>query len=63
MMAAITKQYILITGANGFIGRNLCVFLKGQGCFVRAAVRNNVRDVSGVDECIQVGDINESTDW
>jgi len=53
----------LITGANGFIGRNLCVFLKEKGYFVRGAVRNNVRDVSGIDEYIQVGDINESTDW
>jgi len=54
---------IFVTGANGFIGRNLCVFLKDKGYFVRGAVRNNVRDVSGVDEYIQVGDINESTDW
>jgi len=62
-MTAITKQHILITGANGFIGRNLCTFLKEKGYFVRGAVRNNVRDVSGVDEYVQVGDINESTDW
>jgi len=62
-MTVITKQHILITGANGFIGRNLCVFLKGKGNFVRGAVRNNARGVSGVDEYIQVGDINESTDW
>jgi len=54
---------VLVTGANGFIGRNLCAFLKEKGYFVRGAVRNNVRDVSGVDEYIQVGDINESTDW
>ncbi len=54
---------ILITGANGFIGRNLCVFLKEKGYFVRGAARDNRRDISGVDEYIQVGDINESTDW
>jgi nucleoside-diphosphate-sugar epimerase len=54
---------ILITGVNGFIGRNLCVSLKGKGYFVRGVVRNNVRDVSGVDEYTQVGDINEATDW
>jgi len=54
---------ILITGANGFIGCYLCAFLKGKGYFVRAAVRNNVRDASGADEYIQVGDIDESTDW
>ena len=54
---------ILVTGATGFIGRNLCVFLKEKGYFVCAAVRNNVCDISGVDEYIQVGDINELTDW
>ena len=57
------RKKILVTGANGFIGRNLCPFLKEKGYFVRGAVRNNVRDISGVDEYIQVGDINELTDW
>jgi nucleoside-diphosphate-sugar epimerase len=54
---------VLVTGASGFVGRNLCAFLKGKGFFVRGAVRNNVCDVPGVDEYIQAGDINESTDW
>ena len=54
---------ILVTGANGFIGRDLCAFLRENGYSVRAAVRNNVRDVSGTDEYIQVGDIDELTDW
>jgi nucleoside-diphosphate-sugar epimerase len=54
---------VLVTGANGFIGRNLCVSLKEKGYFVRATVRNNTCNVFGVDEYIQVGDINESTDW
>jgi uncharacterized protein YbjT (DUF2867 family) len=31
---------ILVSGANGFIGRNLCAFLKEKGYFVRGAVRN-----------------------
>jgi len=56
-------MHVLITGANGFIGRNLCAFLKGKGCFIRGAVRNNARKVVEADECIQVGDIHESTDW
>ncbi len=62
-MTIIIKRYILVTGANGFIGRNLCAFLKEKGYFVRGAVRDNECGVSGVDEYIQVGDINESTDW
>ena len=59
----MNKSYILVTGVSGFIGRHLCPFLQGKGYFVRGAVRNNVRDASGADEYIQVGDINESTDW
>jgi len=63
MRKRIIKQNILITGASGFIGRNLCAFLKEKGYGVRAAVRNSVRDISGVDEYFQIGDIGESTDW
>ena len=62
-MTTITKQHILITGANGFIGRNLCVFLKEKGYFVRGSVRNDAYDIHGADEYIQAGDIDESTDW
>jgi len=54
---------ILVTGANGFIGRNLCSFLKEKGYFIRAAVRNNSRDISGVREYVQISDIDRSTDW
>ncbi len=54
---------VLVTGANGFIGRNLCVSLKRKGYPIRAAVRNNVCEPSVVDEYILVGDMNESTDW
>jgi len=54
---------VLVTGATGFIGRYLCAFLKEKGYYVRAAMRHQIRDVPGVDEYIQVGDINESTDW
>jgi len=48
------REKVLVTGANGFIGRNLCVFLKEKGHSIRAAIRNNVRDVSGVDEYVSV---------
>ena len=62
-MAETTKQRILVTGANGFIGSSLCASLKEKGYFVRGAVRNDPYDIPGVDETIQVTDINESTDW
>jgi len=54
---------ILITGASGFIGRNLCAFLKGKNCFVRGAVRRQSCNISGVDECIKAGDIGSGVDW
>ena len=57
------NKKVLIVGATGFIGRNLCPFLKEKGYFVRGAVRNNVRDVPGVDEFVQIGDIAGETDW
>jgi len=63
MPPIINNHNILVTGANGFIGRNLCAFLKEKGYFVRGAVRNNVCDIPGADEYIHVGDIDESTDW
>jgi len=54
---------VLITGANGFIGRHLCAYLKEKGYFVRAALRCDKRDIPRVDEYIQVGEINGATDW
>jgi nucleoside-diphosphate-sugar epimerase len=63
MSSSKNNKYTLVTGASGFIGRNLCAFLKVKGYFVRGAVRSNASDVSGVDEHIQVGDINELTEW
>ena len=56
-------EKVLITGANGFIGRHLSAFLKGKGCFVRGAVRHKALEGSVADEYIQVGDIDGSTDW
>jgi nucleoside-diphosphate-sugar epimerase len=57
------NKKVLITGANGFIGRNLCAFLKKQGYFVRGTVRKSMHNIFGVDEYIQVGDIDQKTDW
>ena len=62
-MTTIIKQRILVTGANGFIGRNLCIYLEEKGYFIRGAMRNNISYISEVDEYIQVGDIDETTDW
>jgi len=52
----------LVTGANGFIGRNLCAELVHLGHFVRAAVRNKDNSLEHV-ELSAVGDMDGHTDW
>lgn len=51
---------ILVTGANGFIGRALCDALAASGRKVRRAVRAAVPDDTNA---IAVGDIGAGTDW
>ena len=56
---------VLVTGANGFIGRALCDKLIADGYHVRGAVRSAAQMtalVSGV-EGVMVGDIGPETDW
>ncbi|MDD4929271.1 MAG: SDR family oxidoreductase [Gallionella sp.] len=52
----------LVTGANGFVGRALCVELHERGFAVRAAVRSAN---AGLDDCEReiVGAIDGKTDW
>ncbi|MFA4970993.1 MAG: SDR family oxidoreductase [bacterium] len=59
---------VLVTGANGFVGRRVCSSLKEGGYAVRAAVRdmneNGVDFIQQViDDVICVGNIDGSTDW
>jgi len=51
---------ILVTGATGFIGQNLCPIISQQGLPFRAAVR---RAVPNMPSSIQVGEIDGATDW
>jgi UDP-N-acetyl-alpha-D-quinovosamine dehydrogenase len=51
---------VLVTGANGFIGRALCQALAANGRDVRRAVR---RLDSAPGGAIAVGDIGPDTDW
>ena len=56
---------VLITGANGFIGRVLCDKLLADGYQVRGAVRGSTQMTalpSGV-EGVMAGDIGPETDW
>lgn len=52
------KAPILVTGANGFVGRALCRALRAREVPVVAAVRR----AAGPDE-IAVGDLDGKTDW
>ena len=52
----------MITGANGFVGKPLCVELLRQGHAVRAAIRSPAQMPDGV-EAVAVGDIEGDTDW
>ncbi len=55
---------VLVTGANGFIGRHVCARLIEKGIEVRAAVRNRESAQSVVcSEIAEVGELNASTDW
>lgn len=49
---------ILVTGANGFVGRELCKTLRLQGYEVRAAARH-----ASNGDSVQIGNIGPETDW
>lgn len=53
---------LLITGANGFVGKPLCVELLRRGHTTRAAVRSSATVPEG-EQAIVVGDISGATDW
>jgi nucleoside-diphosphate-sugar epimerase len=51
---------VLVTGATGFVGREVCARLAARGVAVRAAVRT---PGSGAADEVRVGEIDDSTDW
>jgi nucleoside-diphosphate-sugar epimerase len=53
---------VLVTGASGFIGRRLCIFLKEKGHEVIAAVRDESKIIEST-QCIIVGCIDNDTNW
>lgn len=53
---------ILVTGANGFIGKKLCTELFQQGFAIRSAVRL-LSNLGNDSEQIVVGSIDAETDW
>lgn len=53
---------VLVTGANGFVGRHLCRYLLSQGRAVRGALRCHNPDWV-LYEQVAVGGIDGDTDW
>lgn len=53
---------ILVTGANGFVGRELCRQLGQVGVHARASLRTPADSASGV-ETVVTGDLSAHTDW
>lgn len=54
---------VLVTGANGFVGKALCELLVGRDMHVSAVVRNSVAVQDARFDYISVGDIDGNTDW
>lgn len=54
---------VLVTGASGFVGRQLCESLSLRGYRVRAALRNDQLLPIQVAETVVVGDIGSRTRW
>jgi len=58
---------ILVTGANGFVGRELSRTLLARGYDVRASVRqlgeHGAGHISNIADTVSVGDIGAGTDW
>jgi len=52
---------VLLTGANGFIGRNLLPFLITSGVDVRAAVRHPLQET--YVDTVLIDDLSATTDW
>jgi nucleoside-diphosphate-sugar epimerase len=53
---------VLITGANGFVGRHIVARFRAAGAAVRCAVRT-LAPSSGSGDVVVVGEINGDTDW
>lgn len=59
-----TGRRMLVTGANGFIGKAVCADLPSRGYRVLGVVRHNVRmNLQDGSECLSMDEIDAHTDW
>jgi nucleoside-diphosphate-sugar epimerase len=56
-------EKILVTGADGFVGRQLCQTLSQKGFWVRGAIRQTPSAPAEGRQYVPVGDIGPDTDW
>ena len=56
-------KLILVTGANGFVGRHLCRHLADKGYRVRGTVRANPPEAKPGIEYVASGDLSGDVDW
>jgi UDP-N-acetyl-alpha-D-quinovosamine dehydrogenase len=54
---------VLVTGANGFVGRAACATFENAGVMVRAAVRDTRKSPAFSSETVAVGHIGPDTEW
>jgi nucleoside-diphosphate-sugar epimerase len=54
---------VLVTGANGFVGRHVAAYLAGQGCLLTLAVRNTCDCGPAERRIIAIGDLSSATQW
>ncbi len=64
-MHSPSSKTLLVSGADGFVGKPLCAELSRQGQAVRAAVRSTRAGdlAAGNIETVAIGEINGNTDW
>ena len=56
------QQRLVVTGANGFVGRALCAGATARGIFVRGITRHVCEFPSSI-ESFMVGSMDDHTDW
>ena len=55
---------VLVTGANGFVGRHLCPLLLEAGHQVVAAIRRDAApELPAAVECVNIGELTQGTHW